>query len=529
MNGLLTISEAATNPQDRFFPVPILKRIETRRWLLAASGLWLLACSLSIRHCTWDDSYIGFRYAQNLARGLGLVFNAGQKVEGYTDFLWVLMLAGAARGTLDPVLASKVLGILFNLSTLLGAYCLCRLVARENVPMYGFALLLTASNMHFIVGTIGGLETPLFASILCWSVVAYLEAIHAATPGSQTNWWAGASLLFALLLLTRPDGVLTYFLFWCYAAWKFRSQPRNVVLFTLPLLLVYTPYFLWRWHYYGFFFPNTFYVKQGGTLALFAKGAIQTAKFFGTQTGGWFLSALVGLAVLLLPTVETTVLGLAIASRVIFDLWSGAVTPGEFRFLISALPLIWVLTERVLMGGLGNFGTERRTLRLVAGACALLVIAQIASFRHARKQHIEPLEIGIEHAHIAAGKWLGAHSPPTATIAVGDIGAIGYWSHANILDLDGLTDTHISHLPGALSEKRDSQYILRQAPKFIALRSSRCSPELKDVFFGADRAVYCDPQFQRDYRPVGCWEFWQGYDLVLYQNDVQGNAKGAGQ
>ena len=519
MNGVLTSSEAAAKPQDLLRQLSALTREQTRQALLAVSGVWLFACSLSIWFCTWDDSYIIFRYAQNLVNGLGLVFNAGQKVEGYTGFLWVFLVAGGTGLTSDPILASKVLGILFNLSTLLAGYFLCCAVATDKIPMYGLALVLTASNLHFIVGSVSGLETPLFTSILCWSLVAYLQAIRATDPRRQAGWCAGASLLFALLVLTRPDGVLTYFLLWCHAAWIFRRQPRNILLFTVPLILVYTPYFLWRWHYYGFFFPNTFYVKRGGTLALFAKGAIQTGKFFGYQTGGWFLSGLVGLAVLLLPAVETTVLGLAIASRVIFDLWSGGVTPGEFRFLVSALPLIWILTERVVVEVLGS---EPRRLALLAGTCALLVVAQSASFWHERRQNIEPVEAGMEHAHIAVGKWLGSHSPPTSTIAVGDIGAIGFWSHANILDLDGLTDTHISHLPGAYSEKRDSTYVLRQAPNFIVLRASRCSPELEEVSFGMDKAVYSDPQFKRDYRPEGCWEFWPRLNLVLYRKNARG-------
>lgn len=153
----------------------------------------------------------------------------------------------------------------------------------------------------------------------------------------------------------------------------------------------------------------------------------------------------------------------------------------------------------------------------MAGTCALMVIAQVASFAQARKANIKPVEIGMEHAHIAVGKWLGSHSSPTATIAVGDIGAIGFWSHANILDLDGLTDTHISHHPGTLSEKKDPQYVLRQAPNFIVLRTSRCRPQIEDISLGADKSVYSDPQFKRDYLPEGCWEFWPRLDLVLYR------------
>ncbi|MGO8792943.1 MAG: hypothetical protein ACLQVL_36910 [Terriglobia bacterium] len=514
--------EAVTAPS---LQMPGFMGEELPQALLAISGVWLLFGSLSIWRCTWDDSYIGFRYAQHLAHGLGLVFNAGQKVEGCTDFLWVVLLAGAAKLSADPIAASKLFGLLFNLSTLVAVYFLSRQVARENAPMYGMALLLTASNAHFITTSVVGLETPLFTALLCWGLAAYLQAYRASDPRSRARWLASASLLLGLLVIARPDGVLVYFLLWSHAIWSFRTQPKMIVLFTLPSLLVYTPYFLWRWHYFGFFFPNTFYAKRGGTLALLAKGVAQTGKFLGYQTGGWFLSGLVALAVLLFPATETTALALAIVSRMVFELWSGGVTPGEFRFLIPALPLIWILSEQVLMRRLGAFGARPRTYLLLVGTCGFLAVGQLAVFWQFRGQNVRPVEIGMERAHIGLGKWLSTNSPSNATVAVGDVGAIAFWSHRKIIDLDGLTDTYISHLPGALSEKRDSRYVLQQSPDFVVLRTSSCSPGVNDVSFGMDKAVFSDPQFRRNYRQLNCWEFWPRYDLLLYRKGSPGGSE----
>lgn len=499
------------------FQQAALKLRKAPQALLVVSAVWLFIASLSIWNYTWDDSYIIFRYAENLRRGLGVVFNPGQRVEGYTSFLWVLMLAGAAKLFSNPVFVSKVLGVLLNLGALLASYFLCRQAARDVAPVYGVALLLAATNTHFIVGSVAGLETPLFTALLCWSLVAYLKAVRATDPRGQARWWAGGSLLLALLVMTRPDGALTYGLLWLYALWSSRKRPRNLAFFTLPFLLAYTPYFLWRWDYYGLLFPNTFYVKRGGTLALLARGATQTGSFLADQTGGWFLGGLVGLAALFLPVVETTVLALAIASRLIFEVWSGGVTPGEFRFLIPALPLIWILTERVLAGWLTALGKGARGLLLPAGVCTVLLAAQVAVFIQFRKHHVAPVEAGMEHAHIALGRWLNAHTPADTLVAVGDIGAIGFFSHRRVLDLDGLTDTHISHLPGGYGGRRDSLYVLRQAPEFIVLRTSSCSPGRLDVPFAMDKAIYSDPQFHREYDPANCWEFWPRYDLIVYQ------------
>nr|HPQ40048.1 hypothetical protein [bacterium] len=65
-----------------------------------------------------DDPFISFRYARNIANGHGAVFNTGHRVEGYSNFLWVLILAGIIRLGGDPVVASKWIGCLCNLATL---------------------------------------------------------------------------------------------------------------------------------------------------------------------------------------------------------------------------------------------------------------------------------------------------------------------------------------------------------------------------------------------------------------------------
>jgi hypothetical protein len=390
--------------------------------------------------------------------------------------------------------------------------------------MYGLALLLTAGNTYFIVSSTAGLETPLFTALLCWGLVASLKAQHAVDGKNQQRWLAGASVLFAFLVMTRPDGLLAYFLLWLHAAWRFRKRPVNLAMFTLPFVLIYTPYYLSRCHYYGFLFPNTFYAKGGGTLTLLGKGARQTAKFLTLQAGGGIAPAVVGLAVLFFPVPETTLLGLAVISRIIFEIWSGGVTPGEYRFLVPALPLIWILTERVLVGALWAWRTRPQVRYLVPGICTLLMTAQLAAFVRFRAHTVEPVQNGMERAHIGLGKWLAYNSAPNAKVAAGDIGAIGFWSGREILDIDGLVDSHIAHLRGTYGEKQDAQYVLRQEPEFIVLRASSCHTDVSHVSFLPDREIFANPHFQAEYGQVSCWEFWPGYDLVLYKRGGQESA-----
>src|SRR5207249_6179144 len=98
---------------------PMLDSSSHRRWMpwgVAAACVLLAALAFHLR-MLFDDSFIAYRYAANLARGQGLVFNPGERVEGYTCFLWVVMLSGVIAAGLDVVLWSQLLGALAALGT----------------------------------------------------------------------------------------------------------------------------------------------------------------------------------------------------------------------------------------------------------------------------------------------------------------------------------------------------------------------------------------------------------------------------
>src|SRR3954454_23338088 len=65
-----------------------------------------------------DDAYISFRYARNLAEHGQLVFNLGERVEGFTNFLWTVLLAAGIKLGVDPVISSRLLGLMFAVGTL---------------------------------------------------------------------------------------------------------------------------------------------------------------------------------------------------------------------------------------------------------------------------------------------------------------------------------------------------------------------------------------------------------------------------
>ena len=80
-----------------------MSQVEQRlhRLGLVLPALLVLANMARVRSFTIDDSFISYRYARNLARGLGLVYNAGERIEGYTNFLFTVLLAGGIKLGID--------------------------------------------------------------------------------------------------------------------------------------------------------------------------------------------------------------------------------------------------------------------------------------------------------------------------------------------------------------------------------------------------------------------------------------------
>jgi hypothetical protein len=191
---------------------------------------------------TVDDAFISFRYADNLASGHGLVFNPGERVEGYSNFLWCLLLTPFISLGADPVLAARGLGILSTIALLGGVV---RFAPRPDAlpALVWLAPGLTASSPVLAVWATGGLEAPLFAALVVWSVGLAVEGLR------RGELARASALLAATAALTRPDGLGVFLVLAVLLGWARRGQPG-----LLPELgrwcawfaAVYLPYFVWR-------------------------------------------------------------------------------------------------------------------------------------------------------------------------------------------------------------------------------------------------------------------------------------------
>ena len=243
--------------------------IATRRGrvihLLSLPWLALLAWLTSVAWFLTDDAFISFRYVRNLLAGHGLVFNPGEYVEGYTNFLWILELA-ALWGFfgLRPEQAAPWLSVAYTVGTLAALWWwLTRSPSRHDRGFLAWlALGLLGSSATFAVWTAGGgLETRQFTCFIVVAVVCL--AVH-----RHQRWGLlAASLSLAAAALTRPEGLL---LAACCFGW-FAVQRvivdrkldwRAGIMLVAPFAVLVTAHFLFRYGYYGEWLPNTYYAKH---------------------------------------------------------------------------------------------------------------------------------------------------------------------------------------------------------------------------------------------------------------------------
>ncbi len=265
----------------------------SRRPLVIAGALAALALYLAhVRSYGFltDDAFISFRYARNLAEGHGLVFNAGhERVEGYTNFLWVVLLASLARLGVAPERIANVLSVACGIAVW---FLVLRASVRDSLrdarPAWILLapVVLLASTRSFAVWTTSGLETKLYELFVVAGTLRAIDEVASARAGGRESW-IGSSLLLALAALTRPDGALIAagVLGARYALERPRGAARRPAVAAGAGLLValLSAHLIFRLAYYGDWVPNTYHAKVGGRTwwAMGARYAIAFALEYG--------------------------------------------------------------------------------------------------------------------------------------------------------------------------------------------------------------------------------------------------------
>lgn len=219
-----------------------------------------------------EDAGITFAFARNLVEGDGLVpWMGGERIEGYSNPLWTFLIAGLYALGMPTWTSSKIMGAVFGVITLPLAYAIVRR-ARPPRPD-GTALsqdvallapLLLAVNPQFVIWNASGLENSLFCVLLAAAV--YRLLVEDERPGSPFPW---SALWFMLLSMTRPEGIM-YAAIGAGVALVSSLSRRRVLPFVAWLAVFTVPfaaYNAWRYEYFAWPLPNTYYAKEAGEKA----------------------------------------------------------------------------------------------------------------------------------------------------------------------------------------------------------------------------------------------------------------------
>ncbi len=482
-------------------------------WTCLALGLVLLVIhNVLISPWILDDAFISFRYSENFANGDGLVFNVGERVEGYTTFLWVFLLGIGHWLGMETISLAKVLAWLFVLGSIglvAYSYKFANCMTRTSS---GVATLFLCTCGIFTPWPSSGMEVTLFGGLIL-STLALYSSKNAFGP---TRQYLLAGISATLLVMTRPEGILLVAILGLHAAYRFlMNKDRTVVWFVISFAAIYGAYFLWRYSYYGYLLPNTFYAKVGSSSDQLLRGLVYL-KGMGILIWPMLLLAVVALW---RSTREGALLlrlsAIYLLVHVIYIWLVGGDCMPAFRFIAPLLPLL------ALLAASGVIAISK--WKAAAGLVVLVVAFNLYQmlFAFSITGHIKADKVAARGKEV--GLWLKENLPSGSLIATNTAGTIPYYSGLPVVDMLGLNDVTIAHRAVADMgtglaghEKGDGRYVLTRNPAVIQFHSSvgRLKPS-----FRSDRELFEMPEFHMKYHAVEVMIPSLGEYAVFYVRD----------
>ena len=450
-----------------------------------------------------DDAYIFFRYAENIVNGHGLVWNISeQPVEGYSSFLYLTVIILAKFLSFDLELFAIIFGIFTSSITLLFTFLLYTHLYSDNqsnITTNIITIIIIAVSPAFLYWSVAGMETSFYSMSLIVTVYTFLTR----QKSNKANLFNG--LLFGLLCVLRFEAVI-FFLAALYFLLNenksyFKIQiTRSAILFASGFTLIFGTYFIWRWMYFGFFLPNTFYAKTGAGLIQIIGGLSYTILAFRILYGaGWIpiFAVMLFFRKTMLNRNVIFVFTMGFIS-IISTILIGGDHFGYGRFVLPVLPLLFVIFPPSVYKLL-NTNIFLLKAKYVKIAFIFLFIFIVFCFKPIYLQAFNGLKNLIvgkkdivivqdrlindsffewQHAFIVMGQTLNKIASQDDYIAAIPIGAIGYYSKINVIDMVGIVDPVIAHdkfsekflqewQPG--HNKGNGKYVLSRKPKFIQL------------------------------------------------------------
>ncbi len=410
-----------------------------------------------------DDAMISMRYAENFAKGNGPYFNSGgEKVEGYTNPLWMLIMTGVHLLPVEKQYTSlfmQLLGAVLMAFNLFFVAKLAHLMSKGKKYVVYTAVLLTASFLPLNVWSLGGMEVAALVPLTTAAAYYLYLSVKHQRHYYQIIW------LTALGAALRPDYLLLMTAFYFVAVSFVGTRNKKFEnIFLTALFLVIFLMFSFRLYYYDDFLPNTYYLKMTG----YTWYLRITRGFFSFISLGyiWFWLLLFWLYkdkranyhsyifIFVIPAVMI-VYNIYIGGDA-WDWWNGA-----NRFICTVLPLIFIIFADFEFEHLIKYETlatpgktgELRFPKFVVLLTVLFVNVFIL-FNSWEEVFLlkEPLLMKDNKKMTILALEAERILPKDATATLATAGVAPYYLDRKIIDILGKNDKHIARIQGRVKK-----------------------------------------------------------------------------
>jgi hypothetical protein len=400
-----------------------MKKVDFSTLLLLSPILLVLYFGYVWQGYQLDDALIYLRYIKNFHEGHGLVYNPGERFNGLTSpfFTFVILLTSFFYENLQ--LLSVVISALFLFAT---AYFSAKLFARSQ---YGglITIILIVSFKYFY--TTIGMETTLFLFLIVLSL--YLYKI-------DSDFFV---ITLALLVITRTAGIFLAAPICIDYLIRFKKIPKRSYLVS-GLVIVALPFIFNKW-YYGDFLAVTGSAKIGqGKSGFWGYGwiSLQVDSLFvffsNLRSIAYALLALAGLGFILLRNNRIAILSLIFVLLLL-----------GFYGLLNIPNYHWYYAPFFLFSLIfASFAIEWLTLKCwqAKGIApkSLVILALIIPMSLYFKNTMPWESNGRHESYAQIGMWLKANTPPNVSVAMVEVGTVGWYADRHIIDILGLTNPY---------------------------------------------------------------------------------------
>ena len=442
---------------------------------------------------TQDDAYISYRYVENFTEGHGLVFNYGERVEGYTNFLWIMILSLTTLLGLPIIAVSKILGVAFGAGTLIVTYFLFRhCFPRSKILIRLIPVSFLAANGALAYWVIGGLETGMFVFLATLAIFTELRQPR-LTP-----------LILILATLTRPEGGLLFGIILLYRLLITKQNARALVTYAVAYILPLIPYGIFKVVYFGDLLPNPFYAKTGASLEYFRSG-IEYFVDFAYHYGAFGLLFVLPLLFIRKLPDEMKLLWMTSLIYTVYIVLVGGDVLKVHRFFLPILPVLFVLAAFALFRLMRHSDRHRWITLLVPLLAVAFIVWSVLIPRDyiRRTRHLE--RNFIDKMTLVTDKILEVDRS-NFSIATTTIGKVSYnLKGHSVIDMLGLTDRHIAKNPESIEGMKttwkernfNTEYLLSLKPDYILFSTGHKASA------PAERALLLNSQFRRNYSTIG--------------------------